>query len=72
MFDWLKRARGVAPLRGRVHRVAIVRGGELSVTLRFGVDEPDARVAFNQGVMVEVLPIAPETPAGELTTKGKQ
>ena len=53
MFNWLKRFRGGAPLRGRVHRVSIVAGGEVSIVRRFGLDEPRAR-ELNQGARVEV------------------
>lgn len=41
------------PLRGRVHRVSIVAGGEVSVVLRFGGEEVAAR-ALNQGTLVEL------------------
>lgn len=42
-----------APLRGRVHKVSVVRGGEVSVVVRFGIDEPHAR-ALNQGALLEL------------------
>lgn len=54
---WIKRVRGDA-VRGRVHRVSIVAGGEVSVVLRFGVEEPRAR-ELNQGQLIEVLAAAP-------------
>lgn len=47
-----------APLRGRVHRVSIVAGGEVSIVLRFGLDEPRAR-ELNQGALVEVVAVTP-------------
>lgn len=40
-------------LRGRVHRVSIIAGGEVSIVLRFGIDEPDAR-QLNQGCLAAV------------------
>jgi hypothetical protein len=48
------------PLRGRVHKVSIVAGGEVSVVLRFGGEETAAR-ALNQGTLVELreLPAPP-------------
>ena len=42
--------------RGRVHRVSIVQGGEVSVVLRFGVEEANAR-GLNQGALVELREI---------------
>lgn len=50
------------PLRGRVHRVSIVAGGEVSVVLRFGGEEVAAR-ALNQGTLVQLreLPTPPNT-----------
>jgi hypothetical protein len=54
---WIRRVRGDA-VRGRVHRVSIVAGGEVSIVLRFGIDEPRAR-ELNQGQLVEVLAATP-------------
>lgn len=49
------------PLRGRVHKVSIVAGGEVSVVLRFGGEEVAAR-ALDQGALAE-LRVAPAPPA---------
>lgn len=53
-----------APLRGRVHKVSIVAGGEVSVVVRFGIDEPRAR-ELNQGRLLEVFEAPPATPPTE-------
>jgi hypothetical protein len=50
-----------APLRGRVHKVSVVRGGEVSVVVRFGVEEPNAR-ALNQGALLELDVVAEAPP----------
>jgi hypothetical protein len=47
--------------RGRVHRVSIVKGGEVSVVLRFGVEEARAR-GLNQGALIELHEIRPPAP----------
>lgn len=49
---WWRRATG-QPVRGRVHRVSIIQGGEVSVVLRFGVEEANAR-GLNQGALIEL------------------
>jgi hypothetical protein len=40
-------------IRGRVHKISIVAGGEVSVVIRFGIDEPQAR-QLTQGALVEI------------------
>jgi hypothetical protein len=54
------------PLRGRVHRVSIVAGGEVSVVLRFGGEEIAAR-ALEQGALAE-LRVMPTPPAPKEST----
>ena len=44
------------PLRGRVHKVSIVAGGDVSVVLRFGGEEVAAR-SLNQGTLIELREI---------------
>lgn len=51
-----------APLRGRVHKVSVVRGGEVSVVVRFGLDEPNARL-LNQGALLELAVVSEPPPA---------
>lgn len=46
------------PLRGRVHKMSVVHGGECSVVVRFGLDEPRAR-ELNQGTLLEVFEAVP-------------
>lgn len=55
------RTRG-STIRGRVHKISIVAGGEVSVVLRFGLDEPQAR-QLSQGSLVELAEVSPGTPA---------
>jgi hypothetical protein len=52
------------PLRARVHKVSIVAGGEVSVVVRFGIEEPRAR-ELNQGALLEV-DVVPHT-SGKLS-----
>ena len=40
-------------IRGRVHKISIIAGGDVSVVLRFGMDEPRARELV-QGALVEL------------------
>lgn len=49
----LKRALFKPAMRGRVHKVSVVKGGEVSVVVRFGVEEPTAR-QLNQGALLEI------------------
>ena len=44
---------GAPALRARVHKISIIAGGEVSVVLRFGLDEPRAR-QLTQGALVEL------------------
>lgn len=53
----LDRLIGRASLRGRVSRVAIVRSGEVSVTVRFGLDELEAAKKMLPGTLIEVVEI---------------
>lgn len=43
-------------LRGRIHRIAIVQGGEVSVVVRFGMEEPHAK-DLEQGALVDLSTI---------------
>lgn len=44
------------PMRGRIHRIAIVQGGEVSVVVRFGMEEPQAK-DLEQGALVDLSTI---------------
>lgn len=57
---------GAPVVRGRVHKIGIVAGGEVSVVLRFGVDEPNARW-LHQGSLVALQEIR----RGEVHEQGK-
>lgn len=57
----LRKLSGRVALRGRVHKVSVVRGGEVSVVVRFGIDEPAAR-ALNQGALLELEVVAEAPP----------
>lgn len=65
MSFWRKLLGGPA-VRGRIHKVSIVAGGEVSVVLRFGVEESEAR-ALDQGALIE-LRVLPAPPAAVPTT----
>lgn len=39
-------------MRGRVHKISIIAGGEVSIVIRCGMDEPSAR-SLSQGALVE-------------------
>lgn len=59
MFDRLRkrfkpRTRNGNPMRGRVSRVSVIRGGEVSVVLRFGLEELDRAKQLMPGVVLEV------------------
>lgn len=43
-------------MRGRIHRIAIVQGGEVSVVVRFGMEEPQAK-DLEQGALVDLSTI---------------
>lgn len=54
-------------MRGRVHKISIIAGGEVSIVIRCGMDEPHARHLL-QGSLVEffetregVAPAIPNT-----------
>lgn len=51
----IRRLGSVQPIRGRVHKVSVVAGGEVSIVMRFGIDEPRAR-NLNQGELLDVVP----------------
>lgn len=53
-------------IRGRIHKISIVAGGEVSVIVRFGIDEPLAR-QLAQGALVELQ----EIEGGEVQQQGK-
>lgn len=57
---------GKPVLRGRVAKVSITAGGMVSVVVRFGIDEPDARL-LDQGSLVELVEVekAPVKPPKE-------
>lgn len=59
-------APGGAQIRGRVHKISIIAGGEVSVVLRFGLDEPRAR-QLAQGSLVELQEVA----SAEVQQQGK-
>lgn len=40
-------------IRGRIHKISIVQGGEVSIVIRCGIDEPRAR-QLSQGRLVEL------------------
>lgn len=42
-------------IRGRVSRVSIIRGGEVSVVVRFGLEERDRVQAFTPGTLLELV-----------------
>lgn len=43
-----------AQIRGRVHKVSVIRGGELSVVLRFGIEEMHNARALTPGMLVRI------------------
>jgi hypothetical protein len=45
--------RPVAPLRGKVSRISVIRSGEVSMVVRFGIDEARAR-GLTPGTLVEL------------------
>lgn len=55
-----------AGIRGRIRNISIVAGGEVSVVVRFGLDEPKAR-QLAQGALVELQ----EVERGEVQQQGK-
>lgn len=58
-------ARVGEPMRGRVNRVSVIATGELSVVVRFGIDEPRAQ-ALKPGTMIEVVPTTAKRLKGEV------
>lgn len=61
-------------LRGRVHKISIIAGGEVSIVIRCGLEEPRAR-ALAQGSLVEFfetragVPPVPAVPVSEADLK---
>lgn len=53
------------PMRGRVNRVNIISSGELSVVVRFGMDEPRAH-ELKPGTMIELVPTTAKRLKGEV------
>lgn len=49
-------------IRGRVHKLSIVAGGEVSIVIRCGLDEPQAR-HLTQGTLVEFFEAQRKPPA---------
>lgn len=43
------------PIRGRVHRVSVVQEGELSIVVRFGLEELEGAKRLLSGTPVEVF-----------------
>lgn len=56
------RMTGGTTLRGRVSRVALVKGGELSVTLRFGLEEIEAARKLSPGNLLELIQVTEPPP----------
>lgn len=46
-----------ASLRGRIFRCGIVKGGEISVTVRFGLEELEAARQLVPGMLLEVVEV---------------
>lgn len=57
MLRWIrKRLQRVGePVRGRIHRISRVRGGELSIVVRFGIEEDDRAQRLLQGSLIEIF-----------------
>jgi hypothetical protein len=55
------------PMRGSVNRVSVIATGELSVVVRFGMDEPRAQ-ELKPGTMIEVVPTTAKRLKGEVKT----
>ena len=55
-FSYLlvRRPFGSRVLRGRVSRVSLIRGGELSVVVRFGIDEFEEAKKLAPGALVSL------------------
>lgn len=67
-----RRALGLAPtLRGRVSRVAVVKGGEYSVTVRFGLEELDRVRGVLPGTLLEVVEVPGSRPKPKRQRKPK-
>lgn len=60
---------GKPATRGKVSRVSVCRGGELSVTVRFGLEELEAARRMLPGTLVSVRQLEEKRPdplAGEV------
>lgn len=49
-------------LRGRVSRTAIVKGGEISVTVRFGLEELEDAKRLVPGLLIELVEVREDKP----------
>lgn len=61
-------------MRGRVSRTNVVRGGEVSVTIRFGLEDRAQAVELSTGKLVAVIvleqpAIKPSSPDGKIEVK---
>lgn len=54
-MKWLRNLLTKSPLRGRVHRMSVTKGGEVSIVVRFGMEESRAR-QLNQGALLDIVP----------------
>lgn len=74
MINWLRKRiwRTGEPIRGRIHRISRVKGGELSIVIRFGLEEDAHAQRLLQGALVEVfetrdgVPPKPQVPHGAI------
>lgn len=53
-------APGRAPMRGRVQRIAITKSSEVSVVVRFGLEELDRVRSIMPGTLLQVLEVEAE------------
>lgn len=59
-------------LRGRIFRCGLTKSGEVSVTMRFGLDELEAAKTLLPGMLIQVVEIPEEnTPAEPAKDAGK-
>lgn len=59
---WRRVVRTGEPIRGVVNRVSVIKGGERSVVIRFGLDEPDID-QLKPGTLIAVVPEGWREPA---------
>lgn len=59
-WPWVKPGQRVGKsIRGKVHRISIVQNGELSLVLRFGMEEMEEAKRFVSGTPVDVFELVP-------------